>query len=140
MPISIEVESRFSDNGWYPVHRVKIDGMTHAQNLLALQAIKDFNAPLPAEEIIKLMYRLELITNSGKEKNDIDKKMRAAVWVEELSQYPADIVTKALKAKYRWFPSLAEIMDKCEDIMAYRKLLQQGIRFYYSDEDDNSVN
>ena len=140
LPISIEVESRFSDNGWYPVHRVKIDGMTHAQKLLALQAIKDFNAPLPAEEIIKLMYRLELITNSGKEKNDIDKKMRAAVWVEELSQYPADIVTKALKAKYRWFPSLAEIMDKCEDIMAYRKLLQQGIRFYYSDEDDNSVN
>lgn len=140
MPISIETESHFSEYGWYPVQRVHIENMSHAQKMLALQAIRDFNAPLPAEEIIKLMYRLELVTTTAKEKSDIDKKARAAVWVEELSRYPADVVTKALKAKYKWFPSLAEVMDNCDNTMAYRNLLQQGIRFYYSDEDDSSVN
>lgn len=140
LPISIETESRFSDYGWYPVRRIHIERMTHAEKMLALQAIKEFNVPLPAEEILKLMYRLELVTNTGKDKSDIDKKARAAVWVEELSRYPADIVTKAMKAKYKWFPSLAEVIDRCDNEMAYRELLRQGIRCYYSEDDDGSVN
>lgn len=140
MPINIVTESRFSEYGWYPVQKIHIEHMTHAEKMLALQAIKDFNVPLPAEEILKLMYRLELVTNNGKEKSDIDKKARAAVWIEELSKYPADIVTKAMKSKYKWFPSLAEVTERCDNEMAYRELLRQGIRCYYSEAEDGSVN
>lgn len=140
LPISIEMENRYSDYGWYPAQKINIGRMTHAQKILALQAIKEFNVPLPAEEILKLMYRLELVTNTGKDKSDIDKKARAAVWVEELIKYPADVVTKAMKAKYKWFPSLAEVMDRCDNEMAYRELLRQGIRCYHAEANDGSVN
>ena len=140
LPISIVTENGYSEYGWYPVYKVNIEHMTHAQKMLAMQAIKEFNVPLPAEDILKLMYRLELITNIGKDRTEVDKKARAAVWVEELSKYPADVVTKAMKAKYKWFPSLAEVMDRCDNEMAYRELLRQGIRCYYSEEDDGSVN
>lgn len=97
--------------------------MTAEQKEQARQVLDLYFAPLPSIEIIKLITRLQIIAPE-KEKTAIDIKARTSIWVEELSKYPADIVTMALKKKYRWFPALAEVLDYCDNEVARRKLIK----------------
>lgn len=97
--------------------------MTESEKEQARQAVDLYLAPLPITEIIKLITRLQIIAPE-KEKTTIDIKARTSIWLEELRKYPADIVIMALKKKYRWFPSLAEVMDYCDNEVARRKLIK----------------
>lgn len=101
--------------------------MTEEQSNKAILILREFNKPLPSQQIIKLIARLQIICPE-KVKTEYDIKARTSIWVEELSKYPADVVNYVLKMKYRWFPSLAEVLDNCDNEIAYRKLLEQGIR------------
>ena len=130
LSLSIATESKFTDEaGWEPVYKVKIEKLSELEREEALRAIEMFSQPLETNEILQLMARLQVISPE-KERADIDAKARAAVWVEELRLYPADIVKKALKARYRWFPSLAEVLDRCDEEMSFRKLIKDAFRFY----------
>lgn len=77
-------------------------------------------------EIIKLIARLQIISPE-KDKTTIDLEARTSIWVEELRKYPADIVTMALKGKYRWFPALAEVLGCCDNEVAHRELIRKGL-------------
>lgn len=101
--------------------------MTQEQVEQATRVLMEFNKPLPKQQIIKLIARLQIICQE-KNKAQFDTEARTAIWVEELSKYPADVVNYVLKMKYRWFPSLAEVLDNCDNEIAYRKLLERGIR------------
>lgn len=95
--------------------------------MLAERAIEEYFKPLPAVEIAKEIARLQIIAPE-KEKAEFDMKARTLIWVEELSKYPADVVTDALRRKYHWFPSLAEVRDYCDNELAFRNLIKRKIR------------
>lgn len=101
--------------------------MTKEQVEQAKQVLREFNKPLPSQQIIKLIARLQIICPE-RAKPEYDTKARIAIWVEELSKYPADVVNYALRMRYKWFPALSEVLDNCDNEMAYRKLIEQGIR------------
>lgn len=107
--------------------KVSFGEMTPEQISKAKSIIEKCKTPLPEQEIVKLIARLQIICPE-KEKSDYDKKARTAVWVEELSKYPADVVTYALKMRYKWFPTLSEVLDNCDNEVAYRNLLEHGIK------------
>ena len=102
--------------------------MTGEQIEQAKKAIKAYSRPLPKAEIIKLIARLQIICPE-KTKTQFDTKSRTAIWIEELSKYPADVVTYVLKMRYKWFPTLAEVLNNCDNEVAYRKLLERGIKY-----------
>jgi len=130
----METRSRIGEYGWEPQYYLDCKGLTKEKKAQALQIIDKYYQPMPAQEIVKLIARLQIIAPE-KEKSNVDMRARTAIWVEELSAYPADVVQKALKARYRWFPSLAEVLEKCANEVAYRNLIKQGIRCYRIDNE-----
>lgn len=106
---------------------VEFGNMTQEQIQQAEKIINTYMKPMDKTEILKLIARLQIICPE-REKNNIDIKARTAIWIEELIKYPADITNQALRQKYRWFPSLAEVLDYCDNEVAFRKLLSMGIR------------
>lgn len=113
----------FTEYGCDFVDDISFGNLTPEQKKQAEEVVDSYLEPLPSIEIIKLITRLQIIAPE-KEKTAIDIKARTSIWVEELSKYPADIVTMALKKKYRWFPSLAEVLDYCDNEVARRKLIK----------------
>lgn len=93
----------------------------------AEEILNAFLAPLPKDRILKGLTRLQVICLE-REKSEIDKQARAKIYADELSNYPADVVVKALMKKYKWFPSLAELLDVCDNEMAFRELVKKGLR------------
>lgn len=130
LSLSIETRSKFSEHGWEPDYRVIIRDMDDLKKAQALAIVEQYSVPLPASKIAELIARLQIIAPE-REKSVVDIKARTAIWIEELSKFPADVVTKALKGRYRWFPSLAEVLERCENEVAYRNLIKRGIRCYY---------
>ena len=132
LSLSIETRSRFGEYGWEPDYRVVIRDMDDEKKAQALAVVEQYSVPLPASKIAELIARLQIIAPE-REKSAVDIKARTAIWIEELSSFPADVVTKALKGRYRWFPSLAEVLESCENEMAYRNLIKRGIRCFYDE-------
>lgn len=127
MPLNTQRKTIFTEYGAEFVDEVSFGDMTQEQVEQATRVLMEFNKPLPKQQIIKLIARLQIICQE-KNKAQFDTEARTAIWVEELSKYPADVVNYVLKMKYRWFPSLAEVLDNCDNEIAYRKLLERGIR------------
>lgn len=121
--MNINKRTIFTEYGCDFVDEVSFGELTPKQKEIARQAVNFYFTPLPSMEIIKLITRLQIIAPE-REKTAIDLKARTSIWVEELSKYPADIVTMAMKKKYRWFPSLAEVLDYCDNEVARRKLIK----------------
>lgn len=114
----------FTDSGCDFVQVCDCSGMTDEQKKQAREVIEKLDRPLPELEIVKLMARLQIIT-TGKKSDDL--RALTAIWVEELSKYPADIVADALRQKFKWFPTLAEVMDICDNEVAKRNLIKRGL-------------
>lgn len=129
----MEIHSKFGEYGWEPDYRLNTEGMTDEKKATAMRIIEGYYQPMPAQEIVKLIARLQIIAPE-REKTGVDMRARTAIWVEELRSYPADVVQKALKARYRWFPSLAEVLEKCANEVAYRDLIKRGIRCFYNED------
>ena len=126
MPLTTKRKAIFTKYGTEFVDEVSFGEMTNEQISKARSAIEKYKTPRQEQQIVKLIARLQIICPE-KEKNEYDKKARTAVWVEELSKYPADVVTYALKMRYKWFPALSEVLDNCDNEVAYRNLLERGI-------------
>lgn len=133
LSLNIETRSKFGDYGWEPDYRVVVQDMDEVKKAQALAIVEQYYEPLPASKIAELIARLQVIAPE-REKAQVDIRARTAIWIEELSAFPADVVTKALKSRYRWFPSLAEVLEKCENEVAYRNLIKRGIRCFYCEE------
>lgn len=127
LPLNTRRKTIFTEHGTEFVDEVSFDDLTQEQADKATRVIQEFNKPLPKQEIVKLIARLQIICPE-KTKTQIDTAARTSIWVEELSKYPADVVTYALKSRYKWFPTLSEVLDSCDNEMAYRNLIERGIR------------
>lgn len=128
LPVDTESRIVYTDNGCDFIPDIKFGALTVEQKAQAKQVIDMYFKPLPSVEIVKLIARLQIISPE-KEKSAIDREARTAIWVEELSKYPADVVSKALKQRYRWFPSLAEVLDYCDSEVRYRDLIRQKLKW-----------
>lgn len=117
----------FGEYGCEFADDVEFGKLTEQQQVLAERAVEEYFKPLPAIEIAKEIARLQIIAPE-KEKTEFDMEARTMIWIEELSKYPADVVTDALRRKYRWFPTLAEVMDYCDNEIAFRNLIKRKIR------------
>lgn len=114
--------------GTYFVDEVSFDDMTDEQATQALKAVDNYKKPMAAKDIANLVARLQIITNE-RGKNSADIAARLNIWIEELQAYPADVVRYVLKVhKYRFFPTLAEVLERCETEMSFRRLIEQGIK------------
>ena len=127
LPLNTQRKTIFTEYGTEFVDEVSFGDMTQEQVEQATMVLREFNKPLPRQQIIKLIARLQIICPE-KNKAQFDTEARTAIWIEELSKYPADVVNYALRMRYKWFPSLAEVLDNCDNEMAYRKLIEKGIR------------
>ena len=127
LPLNTQRKTIFTEYGTEFVDEVSFGDMTKEQVEQAKQVLREFNKPLPSQQIIKLIARLQIICPE-RAKPEYDTKARTAIWVEELSKYPADIVNCVLRMRYKWFPTLSEVLDNCDNEMAYRKLIERGIR------------
>lgn len=127
LPLNLQKKTIFGDYGCEFVDDIELGELTEQQQMLAERAVEEYFKPLPAVEIAKEIARLQIIAPE-KEKTEFDMKARTMIWIEELSKYPADVVTDALRRKYRWFPTLAEVMDYCDNEIAFRSLIRRKIR------------
>ena len=127
LPLNTQRKTIFTEYGTEFVDEVRFGDMTQEQAEQAKQVIREFNKPLPRQQIIKLIARLQIICPE-KNKAQFDTEARTAIWIEELSKYPADVVNYVLRMRYKWFPALSEVLDNCDSEMAYRKLIERGIR------------
>lgn len=127
LPLNTQRKTIFTEYGTEFVDEVRFGDMTQEQAEQAKQVIREFNKPLPRQQIIKLIARLQIICPE-KNKAQFDTEARTAIWIEELSKYPADVVNYVLRMRYKWFPALSEVLDNCDNEMAYRKLIERGIR------------
>ena len=127
LPLNTHRKTIFGEYGCEFVDDIELGAITEEQKILAERAIEEYYKPMQAVEIAKEIARLQIISPE-KEKTVVDLKARTAIWIEELSQYPADVVMTAFRRKYKWFPTLAEIMDICDNEVAFRNLLKMKIR------------
>lgn len=127
LPLNTQRKTIFTEYGTEFVDEVSLGDMTQEQVEQATRVLIEFNKPLPKQQIIKLIARLQIICPE-RAKPEYDTKARTAIWVEELSKYPADVVNYVLRMRYKWFPALSEVLDNCDNEIAYRKLLERGIR------------
>ena len=128
LPVTTYTKTIFDEQygaSFQPV--VKFGEMNQEQMQQAQEALRQYMQPMDRIDIIKLITRLQIICPE-REKNNVDVKARTYIWIEELQRYPADVVNMALRQKYRWFPSLAEVLDYCDNEVAFRKLVEMGIR------------
>ena len=127
MPLNLQKKTIFGDYGCEFVDDVQLGKITEEQKTMAERILSEYYKPLSSVEIAKEIARLQIIAPE-KTKMEIDIKARTAIWIEELVKYPADIVMSAFRRKYRWFPTLAEILDVCDNEVAFRNLIKMKIR------------
>ena len=127
LPLNLQKKTIFGDYGCEFVDDVELGEITAEQKAIAERVVQEYFKPLSSVEIAKEIARLQIIAPE-KEKTNIDLKARTAIWIEELSKYPADVVMVAFRKKYRWFPTLAEIRDVCDNEVAFRELIKRKIR------------
>lgn len=127
LPLNLQKKTIFGDYGCEFVDDVELGEITAEQKTIAEKIVDEYFEPLSSVEIAKEIARLQIIAPE-KEKTEFDMKARTMIWIEELSKYPADVVTDALRRKYRWFPTLAEVLDYCDNEIAFRNLIKRKIR------------
>lgn len=127
LPLNLRKKTIFGDYGCEFVDDVELGEITAEQKAIAEKVVQEYFKPLSSVEIAKEIARLQIIAPE-KEKTNIDLKARTVIWIEELSKYPADVVMSAFRKKYRWFPTLAEIRDVCDNEVAFRELIKRKIR------------
>lgn len=126
LSLNIKRESRFGDYGYDPIYIPEFGEMTVDQKEQALAVVDSFMQPMPISDILKGIARLQVCCPE-REASEYDKKARATIYAEELYRYPADVVEEVLHYKYKWFPSLGELKENCDNLVAYRNLIKQGI-------------
>ena len=125
--VKFKTKTVFTEHGTEYREIVLFEGLDEAAKQEAEAILARYLAPLPKDRILKGLTRLQVICPE-REKSEFDKQARTKIYIEELSKYPADVVVKALMTKFKWFPALAELLDICDNEMAFRELVKKGLR------------
>ena len=85
-------------------------------------------APAPRETILKALARLKLSVNPRNQDPD-DARYQRAIYVDELSEFPQDVVAEALLTLGRrdWFPNVGEARDACQHLVRWRRVTRDAL-------------
>lgn len=101
---------------------VDSDAVAEADDILRF-----YETPAAPETIAKEFAVLRVSTAS-RERDEIDRKLQAEVYCQELMRYPADIAVAAMRQKWKWFPTLVEITDVADELMMDRRTIRAALR------------
>jgi len=88
--------------------------------------------PAPPETIARELYRLRTLTAGKRGETQEDLEMIAAVWIEELSCYPGDIVATTLRewprrVNGKWWPTWHELSRVLDARASYRRSIAASL-------------
>jgi len=98
--------------------------LTNEQKLLGLQVIYEFEKPANVNDIIKLLTRLKYTTISKNDEID-NEEIRISIYTDEMLKYPADIANKALTSRFKFFPTLSELIEICDGEVLRRRIIKR---------------
>ena len=109
------------------------EGWDENEGREAQRLLEMLNARADPEACQQILARLKVLT---RERNLSQEDMVAqiAIFSEELSQYPLDVVRDACRAWARtekWFPSWAELRERCEERVMKRRAILLGLKRYF---------
>lgn len=98
--------------------------LTKSQKSLGLEIISEFEKPANVNDIIKLLTRLKYTSISKNDEID-NEEIRISIYTDEMLKYPADIANKALTSRFKFFPTLSELIEICEGEVLRRKIIKR---------------
>lgn len=125
----IHTETRFPDNGdtytvLADVHKPR--SLTASQLEAARETVARSMLPAPPAELSVALLKLRMKTAGPKSSAD-DLEVQNDFYVEEMSQYPADIALRAIQSRWIWFPSVTELQEVADKLMIVRKTLKRTL-------------
>lgn len=101
-----------------------LEMMAEARNM-----ISEFLLPAPKAVILKALAKLRLSCISRAQHDD-DSKLQRAVYVDDLQEFPADVVKEACTRLGRtedWFPPLHKVRDECQHLVRWRRATAKAL-------------
>lgn len=99
----------------------------------ALQQVEQWLQPAPAQLILAELTRVRALTIS-RDQSTADLELVAAAYADELREFPIDAVKGVLREwprTHRFWPTLAELLDRMEHLIHPRKALRDALRRGY---------
>lgn len=95
----------------------------------AVQILDESLQPATTAAIIEAMVRLKLSTNQRNQDAD-DARAQRAVYIDELSEFPLDVVEEACRKLARldeWFPPISKLRDQCQHLVRWRRVTRDAL-------------
>jgi hypothetical protein len=100
-----------------------------ADRAAALAILDVALSPAPVEAVAREVTRLRMMTKARAE-DATDTKFMAAAYMEELTRYPADIVSDALRfwaRNEKWWPAWSELRDLLDARVRRRRAMKAAL-------------
>lgn len=114
-------------------HGYEIVGqIPEADRLAALKVLETSMKPTPRELVAKELVRMRGLTKARAETAE-DMQMIVAAFLDEIRDYPADVVVNACRRWARaekWWPSWAELKDMLDFRMRRRRALLDALNLF----------
>jgi hypothetical protein len=98
----------------------------------AKAAIEFSLRPAPEDVLAQALYRLRVVTRGRDRGGDDDREAEAMIWIDQLRQFPADIVLETLRAwpersDGMWWPTWHDVHQAVSREAAARRMLHWHI-------------
>ncbi len=135
----VKSNSVFSKKGFEGVSIANLErpkGLTEEQKEKAVTALELSLLPASKESILTALKELSVMTVTKEE--GLSFAESAESFVKKLSFIPADIALDALRETRKWFPSVGEILEVCEDRTKSRQRILTTIKTWevWSDDEE----
>ncbi len=121
------------DHGWQTTGYEFKPGWDEAEGQEGLRLLEMLNARAAPEACQQELARLALLTKAKNECQE-DLTIRLGVLGEELSEFPIDCVRDSCRSwakSEKWFPSLSELREACQDRAMKRRGLLLALKRYF---------
>ena len=113
------------------------DGFDEDDGREGLRLLEMLNARAEIGGCLNELGRLKVNTSSRNMSQD-DLKAQIAIYAEELTEYPIDVVRDACRwwGKWeKWFPAWAELREICDERVMKRRAILTGLRRYFANKE-----
>ncbi len=124
--------------GWRPTHysfdHERGPEIGESDGRESLRVLEWLNAEAEPQDCAGVLGRLKVLTRERNLSQE-DLSIQIAVYAEELSQFPIDVVRDACAywaRNEKWFPSWTELRAECEERVSKRRAFLMGLRRYFA--------
>lgn len=103
-------------------------------NSALVDALEFFNSPCGKKDLIASEVTRLCMMSVRRNEDELDVTMKIAAFIEELSDYPFDVVKNVCRdwpRKSKWQPTLFELRTECENRVIVRRALLEAVRRPY---------